>query len=164
MDKYLKMWEPVLKSFEGNYEAMQLKGNDARKLKKEEELKEVTEHVVDWYPSGYLEITVTMSDSKIYLYDFINNRIIPIRKRSNIDELRDDISRNEESWRKNFSKRLKIRMSRKGVSQDRLSEMTGISKVTLSKYMNGLASPSGYNLERLSRSLGCSVSELVSVY
>ena len=73
MDKYLKMWEPVLKSFEGNYEAMQLKGNDARKLKKEEELKEVTEYVVDWYPSGYLEITVTMSDGKIYLYDFINN-------------------------------------------------------------------------------------------
>ena len=163
MDEYLKMWEPVLRSFKGNYEAMRLKGNEA-KMKTDEELDEVTEHVVDWYPSGYQEITVTMSDGKKYLYDFINSRIIPIRRMTDLNSSRNDISRDEQSWRINFSKRLRIRMNRKCINQDMLSELTGISRVTLSKYMNGLASPSGYNLERISTALECSVSELVSVY
>ena len=153
MNKYLQIWEPVLRSFEENYD---IKGVSNKRG--------VQATIVDWYPSGYSELTITMSDGMMYVYNLIGNSITPIRNKDDVEDSRDEISRDEGAWRKNFSKRLVIKMKKKGISQDRLSRLSGISTVTLSKYMNGLASPSGYNLERLSRALGCSVSELTSVY
>lgn len=153
MNKYLQIWEPVLRNFEENYEAMCLSNKRG-----------VTETIVDWYPSGYSELTITMSDGMMYVYNLIGSSITPIRNKDGVEDPHDEISRDEGAWRKNFSKRLVIKMKKKGISQDRLSSLSGISTVTLSKYMNGLASPSGYNLERLSRALGCSVSELTSAY
>ena len=153
MNKYLQIWEPVLRSFEENYD---IKGVSNKRG--------MRATIVDWYPSGYSELTITMSDGMMYVYNLIGNSITPIRNKDGVEDSRDEISRDEGAWRKNFSKRLVIKMKKKGISQDRLSRLSGISTVTLSKYMNGLASPSGYNLERLSRALGCSVSELTSVY
>lgn len=153
MNKYLEIWEPVLRNFEENYEAMCLSNK-----------RDVTATVVDWYPSGYSEITITMSDGMMYVYNLIGSSITPIRNKRGIEGHCDEISRDEGAWRKNFSKRLVIKMKKRGVNQERLSNLTGISTVTLSKYMNGLASPSGYNLERLSRALGCSINELTSAY
>lgn len=153
MDKYLKIWEPVLRKFEENYEAMCIKNK-----------RDTTATVIDWYPSGYCEITVTMSDGMMYAFNFIGSCLTPVKNQQGVDDRYDEIARNEEAWRRNFSKRLLIKMKRKGISQERLSDLSGISTVTISKYVNGLASPSGYNLERLSRALQCSVSELTSAY
>lgn len=153
MDKYLKIWEPVLRNFEEHYEAMCIENHRA-----------VIEKVIDWYPSGYCEITVTMSDGMMYVFNLIGSCITPVQNQHGDDDRYDEIARNEGAWRKNFSKRLLVKMRRKGISQEHLSELSGISTVTISKYVNGLASPSGYNLERLSRALQCSVSELTSAY
>lgn len=154
MDKYLRIWEPVLRNFESTYEDMCINNGHG-----------VTETVIDWYPSGYAEITVTMSDGMMYAFNMIGSCITPVKNKRGIDDNRcNETIKSEDAWRRNFSKRLIVKMKRTGINQDRLSRLSGISIVTLSHYMNGLASPSGYNLQRLSNALGCSVTELTSPY
>lgn len=157
MDKYLQIWEPVLRSFVRQFEAEFYNQNARQGYFCEEDDKPEYE-IVDWYPSGYMEITVTMKDGRQFVYDFTNDRIYQLRNNKQIRVT------DEQSWRENFSRRLRISMKRRGISQDRLSDLTGISKATISKYMNGIASPSSYNLERICRALECSLNEIASVY
>jgi DNA-binding Xre family transcriptional regulator len=151
IDKYYETWLPVLESFKNEYEATC--------YEKEKEVYEV----VDWHPSGYLELTVKMSNGEILVYEFIGGRIYPIRdgRVSSTMEVRrcDD----EDNWRNNLSKNLRIRMGRRCISSERLSGLTGISRATLSKYLNGHATPSSYNLEKIAYALECSVAELTLV-
>lgn len=133
------MWEDVLAGLEFSYP-------------------DIYERMVDWYPSGCMEITVTLDDGRKKAYVSMDDLLFDV-----VDP--EDFSYNVDgdSWRDNFSRRLKNRMHRFAVGQDELSIRTGISRVTLSKYMNGKASPSGDNLERLARALHCSISELTSM-
>ena len=153
MDKYLEIWKPVIENFESTYEEICCRTNAPM------------HDVVDWYPSAHSQITVKLSDGGLYLYELIGNKIIPIRDTNDSHhEERVAIGKDEQAWRNNFSRRLYVKMQRRGINQERLSELSGISCVTLSKYVNGQATPSGFNLERLSNALQCSVLELVSVY
>ena len=47
------------------------------------------------------------------------------------------------------------------MNRDLLSYKTGISTVTLSKYMNGKTTPSTYNIQKIAQALRCSVTELI---
>ena len=58
-----------------------------------------------------------------------------------------------------FGIRLRKIMFRKNISQLELADMTKISNVTLSKYMNGQTMPSLYALDKIAKALGCSVDE-----
>jgi len=49
------------------------------------------------------------------------------------------------------------------ISQEELSERTGISQVMISKYLNAKATPSFYRIEQIARVLKCSVSELGNI-
>lgn len=151
MKKFYDVWLPVLDSFKRSYNALCIE-------------KEIdTPEVVDWHPSGYLELTVKVDTGEILVYEFIGDRIYSLcsgRVSSTMEFRRCE---NEMAWRKNFSNNLKVRMRRRGVNCDRLSDMTGISRVTLGKYINGNATPSSYNMDRLSYALGCSVHELTMV-
>ena len=138
VDKFINLWEPVLKSFSRSYP-------------------HYYEEMVDWFPSGHLEITVKLRDGRLLTYELMDDRI-----RFITDDY-DDGYFDESVWRNNFSECLIAKMRKRGVSRDRLSELTGISRVTISKYTNGKASPSGYNLELMARALCCSISELTSI-
>lgn len=140
MNKYLEVWEPVLRKFEEYYPHL-LSG------------------MLDWYPSGRNEITVHLKNQDTLIYNFVTNDI----RRNGISETdADDIT--EDEWRKIFSKKLIDKMYYANISQWRLSELTGISEVSISKYMNGRATPSGFNIDRICRALKCSVSELTDIY
>ena len=139
MEKYYKMWEPVLNSFKMIYP-------------------ELYDQMIDWYPSAHLQIAVKLTDGKYITYDLIDDLIgTTYDPHASNDDL------NEELWRNNFAKRLANRMRTSGMTQGRLSDITGISMVTLSKYMNGRAIPSGYNLDRIARALKCSIAELTYI-
>ena len=152
MDRYLKIWKPILRKFEETY--TRVYGPD--------KLNSV--RIIDWYPSGYAEIVVKMSDNMTFAFNRIGCCLTPIKNEVGIADDNDGISENEELWRKNFSRRLLIKMRRNAFTQAKLSRLTGITQLTLTKYINGKTTPSGYNLERLSRALGCTVSELTSAY
>lgn len=140
MEKYYKIWEPVLENFKHSYP-------------------ELYEKMVDWYPSGYLEITVKLDDGQLKVYEFMGDFVRTIKSIGEVNV--EDVEESE--WRLIFADRLRTRMRRSGIGQEELSNRSGISRVTLSNYMNGKATPSGYNLERLSRALNCSVSQLASL-
>lgn len=151
MKKYYDTWLPVLENFQRTYDDLCYKKNID------------TPKIVDWHPSGYLELTVKVDTGEILVYEFIGDRIYPLRNGNGLSILEQRRCEDETSWKNNFSKNLRIRIQRRGISNDKLSSITGISRVTLSKYLNGKAIPNSYNMEQLSYALGCSVSELTMV-
>ena len=139
MEKFYEIWKPILKSFMQAYP-------------------DKYEDMVDWYPSGCMEINVKLRDGKRMTYDMIDDRLdvaYDPREQRRCDD--------EAAWRNNFARLLNNRMRKLGMSQERLSDETGISRVTINKYISGKASPSGYNIERLSIALRCSPTELIGI-
>ena len=139
MEKFYRIWQPVLNSFKMHYP-------------------EMYEQMIDWHPSARLQIAVKLNTGRYITYDLVDDII-----RINYDPYAVNDELNEDLWRDNFAKRLNNLMRTGGITQSRLSDITGISMVTLSKYMNGKAIPSGYNIYRISRALKCSVAELTSI-
>lgn len=151
MKDYYEIWIPVVDSFLEHYEAACI------------EYKKEIHKMVDWHPSGYLEITVKMSNGEILVYEFIGNRIYPIRDGRVNSTMEMRRSTDESEWQNNLARNLRIRMDRKGINSEQLSNMTGISKVSLSKYLNSRAIPNSYNLEQIAYALECSISELTLI-
>lgn len=137
--EFIKIWKPILEDLEFYYPF-------------------IIDEMIDWYPSGQLEITVKTKDGTKIAYDYISKSImtvyIPNSKCINPDE---------RDWRKWFAANLNRKIQLVGKSQEELSELTNISKVTLSKYTNGKTTPSGYNIHKLARALRCSISELMNI-
>lgn len=106
----------------------------------------------DWKPSGYLSIVVFTDDGPYEYCDLDNS----IRKLTpNDDNVGDDVRMRE------YGFNLRDRMSDAGVSQDQLSETTGISRQMLSRYMNGKSSPTFVNAVRISKVLKCSLEDFL---
>lgn len=139
MKKDKNYWEPVYKAFCQDYPRL-------------------AEDMVDWYPSAQMEITVKIKDGKKYAYDFMPRRAYPVW-----DQNDNDIDVSEEEWRNMFARNLNKKMRNVTMSQDRLAEEVGISQATISKYVNGLATPSSLNLIKITKALRCSVHELVNM-
>ena len=69
----------------------------------------------------------------------------------------------EMTWRKEFTKLLHNKLKCTGIMEEQLAAETGISRITISKYLNQRATPSGYNLNLLAKCLNCPVSEIVDI-
>lgn len=119
----------------------------------------IYEQVVEWYPSGYLEITVILENGTKMAYGLINDVLTTV-----FDPKEKHGNWSDDDWRINFSRKLNKLMLKHFISQEELSVKTGISRVTLSKYQNGKAVPSGANISRIAEVLQCSVNELTSMY
>jgi ribosome-binding protein aMBF1 (putative translation factor) len=118
----------------------------------------LAEQIVDYYPSGQMEAVVKLRDGSRFRYDYRMKTMSRLPSRSMIcDQM------TEAEWRAAFAERLRRRMFMKGFTQSELADMTGIHQVSISNYLNGRATPSGYNIERLSWALECPASELVNV-
>ena len=61
-----------------------------------------------------------------------------------------------------FAMRIKFERLRRGFSQEKLSQFTGIGKSTLSQIEGQLCSPSLDVVEKISKALGYSPAELIS--
>lgn len=115
----------------------------------------INERAVDWYPSGQMEIIVRTDDGNKYEYCCIDHSIKLVKNDNyNCEEL------DEKTWRELFSYKLHKKLYMSSLNQESLSSKTGISRVTISKYLNGKATPSVYNLEKIARALKCSINEL----
>jgi len=84
-----------------------------------------------------------------------------LKNESNNENLRINVERNEAGWRHAFANNLAKNMHDKYISQSELSNVTGISSVSLSRYINERATPSGYNLEKIADALGCDITDLI---
>ena len=114
---------------------------------------------VECRPSGRHSILVTLDDGTKMEYNSLDNTIRNVTKLYSREEAENI---DEESWRKEFGRKLRRAISDKGINQERLSEMLGISRQMLTRYVRGTSTPSGYNLTRLSEILDCDVRELTT--
>ena len=112
---------------------------------------------VECRPSGRYSILVTLDDESRLEYNSTDNSIRDVTK-FYIRERTLDVD--EESWRKEFGRKLQRVIAEKGMTQEKLSEVTGISRQMMSRYVRGTSTPSGYILSRLVEALGCDVREL----
>ena len=113
--------------------------------------------VVSWYPSDKSEIVVVLDDGVKMAYESFDDTIRTIKSEYISSEVMDEVA-----YRKKFSDALRYQMRMSGIMQYELSEQTGISVQTLSKYLRGTATPSAYNIFKIANALGCPISKLVS--
>lgn len=116
---------------------------------------EIGEQIVDWYPSGQMEITVKIKSGKKYSYDWMQ------KLTTSLYDQDEEYDETEAEWRNRFARNLDHKLYNVGMSQDLLAFETGISPVTISKYIRARATPSTYNLRKIAQALKCSVSELI---
>lgn len=114
-------------------------------------------NVILWRPYEEMSIIAEMQDGSAYLYDYVNKTS---RRSLSADALcRKPI--NEEEWRRAFAKRLYRKMRIRGLTQDELAWRADISTSSITKYVNGDATPTVYKLIRIADILDCSVNDLV---
>lgn len=115
--------------------------------------------MVRWYSIGKEEITIECDDGYRWVYYGLQNSIRCIQPSDEENELEID----ETLWRREFGRKLFRRMALVPMNQEQLSEASGISQHTISKYIQGKATPSNYNTFRLARALKCAEEELTGV-
>ena len=64
-------------------------------------------------------------------------------------------------WLDKFSENLKNKMDERGLNQKALSELSGIGKGDISRYVNGLQMPTAKTLTELAKALRCSSGALI---
>lgn len=113
----------------------------------------IARNVVSWHPSGRREITVKLNDGNRVVFD---DALKTIRYISN----HSDPLLEEDSWKTGFGRKLGQALFNKGLTQNVLSERTGISQVMISRYISGKTMPSAYATAKIARALECSIHEL----
>lgn len=98
------------------------------------------------------ELCVKLDDGEIFIFDYINKTI----RRAPVygEQLTEEECKNE------FGRRLQRLLYSKGMTQEDLAEMTGISQKILSQYITGRVCPSFTKVDRICKALGCSMDKL----
>lgn len=112
----------------------------------------LSKDVCDWKHTDDYEILIELIDGSRLLYDDIDETV---RKLPN-----DCNNISESECKKEFGMRLRRLMMLRNITQEELSELTGIQRPAISNYMTGRTSPSFYNADKIVKALGCSMDEL----
>lgn len=115
------------------------------------------EKTVECRPCGRYSIMVRLDDGTRMEYDDLDHTIRDVSRFYNHD---DSGVLDEDTWKKEFGRTLRRLISERGMTQERLSDITGISRQMLTRYVRGNSIPSGYVLSRLAVALDCDVREL----
>ena len=116
--------------------------------------------VLGWRPVINSEILVYLSDGTRMRYNGGDGSFGYLKNYETDD--RGNYTMSDDEYRQAFSEKLKCVIRASGVNQFYLSEQTGISRISISRYLNGKSLPDCRNLSRLANVLGCSVSELTN--
>ena len=114
-----------------------------------------SEQTVDEKYIGDFETIFILKDGSRILFDEITKStriIIPA-----IDES-DDI------WLKEFSRKIKKKMKFKRITQIELAASIGISRLTVSRYVNGQRVPDYLTLKKISKVLNCPLDEITDFW
>ena len=87
-----------------------------------------------------------------YFYNLTNNVLIPIPK--------DDRDLDKESFKRIFGVLLRRALEHSGLTQEELSEKTGIQQARISDYLYGKHFPSFYQIDKMAKAMNCSVEDL----
>lgn len=124
-----------------------------------EQFPSIAKNVVDCYPCGRLEIVMWLNDGSKVLYNYTSKTMRTMKCRDRGEE---SSYSSEEEWKADFATVLSRKMRAKNMTQKELAELTGVSSMLISKYMNGKSSPGVYNLMKIAEALECFPTELIS--
>ena len=108
--------------------------------------------IEDFRINGYYEFIIKLIDGRFVLYFELENKIKVIATEPG------DLT--EEECREIFAMRVKYRLFVRSITQEDLSERTGISRIMINRYLTGKATPSWYNVIKIARVLKCPIDEL----
>lgn len=114
-----------------------------------------SERTVDEKYIGDFETIFILKDGSRILFDEMTKStriIIPA-----IDES-DDI------WLKEFSRKIKKKMKFKRITQVELADRIGVSRLTVSRYINGQRVPDYLTLKKISKILNCPLDEITDFW
>lgn len=114
-----------------------------------------------WNPSDSFEIIVELNDGGVIQYDQILKTFRCAASMEELNAIR--MPTNEEEWKQEFARRLYRKMRTKGYSQDDLSWDADISPASVTKYVNGAAVPSTYNMVKIAKALHLSVEDFAKL-
>lgn len=97
------------------------------------------------------EVTVKLRNGDHLIFDSLEKSIRRVPNFSMV--------MNEDVYKKEFGRRLIRIVRRKGLTQKELSDLTGISERTLTRYTCGKSIPNLLHIDKIARALGCSVDE-----
>lgn len=112
----------------------------------------IASSAVKHYEHGKTELIVKLLDGSSVSYDYINKTIRNLPS--------DSRKLTVHECRKEFGIRLNNIMYSKGITQEDLSNETGIPQSMISNYITGKTSPSFYKVDKIAKALECSVDEL----
>lgn len=87
-----------------------------------------------------------------YFYNLTNNVLIPLPK--------SDQDLDKESFKRIFGVLLRRALEHSGLTQEELSEKTGIQQARISDYLYGKHFPSFYQIDKMAKAMHCSVEDL----
>ena len=120
----------------------------------------MVKNVDSWEP-GFDEFTIIViyKDGSKDIYDSVlkTTKYIPSTYYDTEEPIYDF-----KRWKREFGTRLYRTICIKGMPQWRLAEICGVSEGTISRYINGVISPSAYMLYRLAKALNVSESYLTN--
>ena len=117
------------------------------------------ERVVEWYPDGRKQLAFLLDNGDRLFFNLDNHKIRMMKKGSP-----KTIFTDETVWRKEFARRLDLRMCIMKCQPEELSRLTSISRTTIYKYLNAERTPSTFNLEKIAAALDCNPDSLLNDY
>ena len=112
---------------------------------------QIAEEVIEYREEGPSELLVITDADEVYIFDVLDKSLnrLPCDSRA-LTEL---------ECRREFGRRLRKTLIRRGLTQNDLSEITGIPQPVLSGYISGRTNPGFYNVDRIAKALNCSIDE-----
>lgn len=134
---------------------------------------ERTEHVVEqyklWYPTfynrtvdyvttGYHLLLAVLNDGSKVEFCSLDNSLRDVT-RSYDPEFNSNMS--DEDYKKEFGSRLKTLLRDRSMKHENLADMIGVSRQSISMYINGKAMPNIRIVRCIARALECDVRDLI---
>ena len=118
----------------------------------------IANRMIDWYPVSRNEILIKCDDGEEYIYNLLLDKVRDGYRSTRIPNRSD-----EDKWKREFSARLFNKMANSRIAGYELSKRTGISEVSISKYLHGHSIPSARNIDLIAAALNCTASELIDI-
>ena len=119
-----------------------------------------------WKMEAMQTVSFILIDRDYYRADLKSGDIIffnPSRNECRVLTREDAAFPTEESWLREFGRRLTHAMEARGINQYDLAELTGYSQSSISSYCSGRKCPSTYALAKIVRCLKCSTEFLTKL-
>ncbi len=113
---------------------------------------ELSKHVKEYKTNKFYELFAMLDNEFVIFYDYLEKTIRYIPK--------DSSNLEEQDYRYLLGIRLRNLLVCNSVNREYLSNTTGISETTISRYINGTSTPSVYNMRKLAKSLNCTINDL----